>query len=285
MFRASGPGLRSRLVALVLLGTLPAFAVLLHGALATRDAALENGRAGVELRARSVADGQLRVLDGTSLVLRALADSEVIRSGTPEQCADFLGGFLRQNRTYSNLGIVREDGSFRASVLPIPPGVTATDRSWFREVRESDAFSVGEFQVGRVTGRPSINAAVPLRMPDGRREFLFAAIDLGHLQEVAASVALPTGGVVSPRCLPPPIPSRVPPAPSPGAGSTRSSPPFTRSSAGWPTAISAASAPATPSAPRRWSTRPTSSWPAWSRSAGRGGPTCSRPPAAPCAGS
>ena len=54
MFRASGPGLRSRLVALVLLGTLPAFAVLLHGALATRDAALENGRAGVELRARSV---------------------------------------------------------------------------------------------------------------------------------------------------------------------------------------------------------------------------------------
>jgi PAS domain S-box-containing protein len=214
MARASGPGLRSRLVALVVLGTLPAVAVLIHGALATRDAAIENGRVEAVLRARSVADGQLRVLDGTALVLRALADSEVIRSGTPEQCADFLGGFLRQNRTYANLGIVREDGSFRASVLPIPPGVTATDRSWFREVRESDAFSVGEFQVGRVTGRPSINAAVPLRLPGGRREYLFAAIDLAHLQEIAASVALPPGGVLEIFDRTGTLLVRLPPAPS-----------------------------------------------------------------------
>ncbi|HEU4394137.1 MAG TPA: ATP-binding protein, partial [Planctomycetota bacterium] len=183
-------------MALVLLGTLPAFAVLLHGALAARAAALEEGHRQAALVARAVAEGQLRLLDGTSLLLRALADSEIIRSGTPEQCTDFLGGFLRQNRTYANLGIVREDGSFRASVLPVPPGVTASDRTWFRIARETDAYAVGEFQVGRLTGRPSINAAVPFRVDDGRREFLFAALDLGRMQEVASAVVLPPGGVL-----------------------------------------------------------------------------------------
>ena len=196
MSRASGPSLRSRLVALVLLGTLPAFAVLLHGALASRAAALEEGHRQAGLAARAVAEGQIRVLDSTSLVLRALADSEIIRSGTTEQCTGFLGGFLRQNRTYANLGIAREDGSFRASVLPVPAGVTALDRTWFRLARDSDAYSVGEFQVGRISGRPSINAAVPYRAADGRREFLFAALDLGYLQEVASSVVLPPGGVL-----------------------------------------------------------------------------------------
>jgi len=196
MARASGPGLRSRLVALVLLGTVPAFAVLLHGALAARDSAIEDGKQQAVLCARAVAEGQLRVLGSTSLVLRALADSEVVNEGTPQQCSEFLGGLMRHNSVYANLGIAREDGSFRASVLPVPAGASALKRTWFRRALDTGDYAVGDFQVGSITGKPTINAAMPMLVPGRGREVLFAALDLGRLQEIASSVTLPAGGTL-----------------------------------------------------------------------------------------
>jgi two-component system cell cycle sensor histidine kinase/response regulator CckA len=186
-------GLRGRLVLLVLLSMVPTFVVVVGAALARRSYAVDEASEAALRAARAVADRQKRAFDEAAVILDVLARTQEVRSGTGDEAARVLAEVQRRNPLYANLGICREDGTFRTSVLPVPSGINALDRAWFRRALATDAFSVGEFQIGRITGKPTVNAAVVVDRGDGRRDVLFAAIDLGRLHEDAGRAALPRG--------------------------------------------------------------------------------------------
>jgi PAS domain S-box-containing protein len=186
-------GLRGRLVLLVLLAMAPVFLVLVGSALVRRSSALAEGKSEALRAARAVAEREDRALEDASVVLEILARARELRRGTPAEAEALLADVQRRHPLFANLGVCREDGAFVASVLPVPPSISALDRSWFRRALETNSFAVGDYQVGRITGRPSVTAATVFPREDGTRQVLFVAIDLARLHDDAGRAALPPG--------------------------------------------------------------------------------------------
>jgi PAS domain S-box-containing protein len=69
------------------------------------------------------------------------------------------------------------------------------DRAWFKEALRTRDFAVGEYQVGRISGRPSLNFGCPIIGGDGQVQgIVFASLDLDYLSRLL-SVLLPSEGL------------------------------------------------------------------------------------------
>jgi signal transduction histidine kinase len=71
------------------------------------------------------------------------------------------------------------DGYLVASAMEYDGPLFLGDRPYFRRAIESNSFSVGDYQIGRVTGKPSLNCAFPVQDAKGRlSRVVYAAFDL-----------------------------------------------------------------------------------------------------------
>jgi PAS domain S-box-containing protein len=205
--------LRVRLAILVLFVALPTLGLLVHQDLQRRrlieqQCLAEAHRLG-EQAAREIA----RAVRDAHTLLDVLAGLPETRRSDATACERILRDLLRRERSiaatdsgglraagargrYANLGLVAPNGDVLASALPLRGPVNLTDRPYFRRALTTGAFSVGEYQVGRITRTPTLNVARPVFGPDGRpRGVIYAALDLGWLSAVPTGNPLPEGTV------------------------------------------------------------------------------------------
>ncbi len=210
--------LRLRLLGLVLLVALPALAFVLYSGFEQRrlaqahsltearrltdlacadiDEAVRDSRTFLQSLARfpAVQQGDLRVIDA---LLR-----EVLRQkGSPAAAGLSLEDRERAptagSSPYGNLGYADLRGRVLASGMPLPGPVDVSDRLYFKRALATRAFAVGEYQIGRITGRPGLNVGYPVLGPDGSpRAVVFAAIDLGWLSTAPQAEPLPSDAVL-----------------------------------------------------------------------------------------
>jgi signal transduction histidine kinase len=190
--------LRIRLVLLVLLAVIPALGVIFYAADEQRRATAVEAQQGALRLARLVSANQEVLIAGARQLLTALADAPALRPGSPS-CNTFLKTLLEKYPYYANLAIADAKGWQTCSAMPLPgPAVNIGDRPYFRRTIERGDFALGDYQIGRVTGKATINAAYPLRDEHGAiTGVIFAAIDLAWLQRVAAQTHLPAGTTVT----------------------------------------------------------------------------------------
>lgn len=142
--------------------------------------------------ARLAALDQERVIDATEQLLVTLARLPALRAGDLRECAALLADLLQQNPLYANLGAITPDGYIWCSALALSEPVYVGDRSYFTQAVHTRAFAIGDYQIGRVTGRPSINFGYPVVDSSGRLLMvLFAALDLAWLNDLPLKVRLP----------------------------------------------------------------------------------------------
>ncbi|HJU82940.1 MAG TPA: cache domain-containing protein [Holophagaceae bacterium] len=182
---------RGRLVLLACLATLPAFLFVLVVAAQERGAALRQA----EHESRYVAglasrEHALQVL-GTEQLLRRLA-REDSAEGSPETLERTLPVVLSAFPQVANLGILEADGRLRFSVVPPAHPVDMSDNPAFQAALASSEVALGRYQMGQIVGRPILILAQALRGKEGRvRGVLFAALDLGWLDQLARQARLP----------------------------------------------------------------------------------------------
>lgn len=190
--------LQGRLVSLVLLAVLPALAIILHTA--TFETALHTEQ--IQKDALALAEATATRLDqhveGIRQVLIAVGTLPEVQGDDADACTRRLVALLQQYPQYCNFAVAESNGIHFASAMPFSKGYTAADRSWFRQVTETHGFASGEYQVGRLTGKASINFAYPLNAADGTlRRVLYVALDLQWLNRQLIQGALPTGAVLT----------------------------------------------------------------------------------------
>lgn len=190
--------LRTRLLLLALLAALPALAYVGYTSYQERqEAELEAQEDALKI-AQQVASLQERSIAGTRLLLSLLARTPQVRNYGAPACSDFLASLLAQNSIYANFGVIGPDGVITCSALPFEPQVTAADRLYFQRAQETRSLAIGRYQVGRITGRPSINLGIPLPTQGERPPaVLFAALDLAGLSKLFADARLPRGATVT----------------------------------------------------------------------------------------
>ena len=183
--------LDSKLLALVLAAIAPLFVLILYNAAEERTSSVAAARQDALGLAGVISREHSRVVDDGRQFLAALARVPILLE-TGRACEQFLQDLQRIHARYIQLGVAAPDGAVVCSAVPATGDVTAADRPWFRAARERLAFVVGDYQVGRVTGKSSVIFAQPIGRGTGAGpHVLFGALDLGWLAELVSGAHLP----------------------------------------------------------------------------------------------
>jgi PAS domain S-box-containing protein len=190
-------GLRARLFALVLLALIPALGMILYTAWEQRQMATREAKSNALRLARLIALEHKQLIDGAHQLLVALAQVPAVRDSDPVACSQLLASLLRQEPRFANLGVIKPGGEVACSALPAPRAVNVADRPYFRRALETRAFAIGEYQVGRITGKATLNFGYPALNAAGEvKGVVFAALDLDWLNRYPIVTNLPGGSAL-----------------------------------------------------------------------------------------
>lgn len=194
----SSMGLRTRLLLLVLAALIPAFGLIGHTAIVQRGQAVaEAGKDAMNL-VRLAAREQRQLIASTHQLLMSLAQLPVIRTPGIAACDQVLVDLLKPYPYYANFGAASVDGRVYCSAVPLSQPVDIGDRGYFQRTLNTAGFGVGDYQVGRITGIPTINFGYPVRDGDGAiRAVVYAALNLSWLNRLAGDIKLPAGSTVT----------------------------------------------------------------------------------------
>jgi signal transduction histidine kinase len=190
--------LRIRLLLLVLLAVIPALALTLYTNLEERQLRKALVQEHAMRLSRLVSADHERLVEDTRRLLVALARLPAVRDRNLAACNALLGDLLAKRSSYSNLGVIGADGDVICSALPMTGQVYAGDRVYFRRAIETRDFAIGEYQIGRITGKASLVFGYPVLDDAGHvRAVIFAALDLAWLNELASQAGLPPGSMLT----------------------------------------------------------------------------------------
>jgi len=91
-----------------------------------------------------------------------LAEFPEIRDGAPGQCNRRLASVLNHTPQYTTLTLIGMDGYLACGSLTVDGGLYLGDRTYFTRANATSRFSVGDFAVGRITGKPTLGVAYPI---------------------------------------------------------------------------------------------------------------------------
>src|SRR5215475_12295207 len=193
-----GTSLRIRLLLLVLLAVIPALGLTLYTNLEER----QLRKAAVQEQAmrlsRLVSADHERLIEDTRRLLITLAHLPAVRDRNPAACNALFADLLVQRPSYGNLGVIGTDGDVFCSALPMTGRVYGGDRVYFRRAIETRDFAIGEYQIGRITGKATLIFGYPVLDDAGHvRAVVFAALALAWLNELAGQAGLPPGSMLT----------------------------------------------------------------------------------------
>lgn len=190
--------LRLALLCLVAVAAIPAYTLLGYTALELKDRAGKEALQDATQLTRTVAYEQDRVFRDAREFSEILSRIPAIADPVQHRlCGQFLAEVHKTMPRYGNFGVATPDGNIFCSAVQLSAPVNITDRAYFRRAIESKRFAIGEYLIGRVTGKPSITVGYPLfdiqQKPLG---VVFVAIDLAWLNEALRQTQLPAGSSV-----------------------------------------------------------------------------------------
>ena len=192
--------LRGRLIALVLLGAVPGLGAILYTAETQRQRDAVAAQAEAMRTVQFVAGTQRELFAETQRLLQVLAQLPAVHEGSAASCSALLTHLHKQDPAprYSSFFAVRPDGDVFCSSAPLTRRINAADQAYYRRVLATRAFAVGDYQIGRITGRAIIVLAQPVLDAAGAvRAVVGAGIDLAWLNRLAAEARLPAGSTLT----------------------------------------------------------------------------------------
>ncbi len=183
--------LRGRLILLVMLAAAPAVAFLTYQAI--QDQRQQEGAVYGDLLmlTRNVAQQHTIVVRSAEALLRTVSRAPAIVAKNWPLCSRYFAALLEGHADYTNIGIVDLSGRAICSGIPASPKVNLRDRRYFRAALQSGGFAIGDYQIGRITGKKSIGFGYPLTEADGTvYAVLFAAYELDAFSRFTGNIDL-----------------------------------------------------------------------------------------------
>jgi PAS domain S-box-containing protein len=172
--------LRIRLIVLALIAVLPLALVAIyrdyHEERAIRRQLTEDAKKFAVLSLNE----EEQQIDRIRTFLVAISHSSEVKDGA--YCDKYLKGLIGHYPDFSNIGVIGKDGMLIYSALPFKGPLDLSDRSYFRRALEKKEFSIGDYQVGRVTNKKTVNFGYPVVDRSGNVEAVtFVAVNVAAL--------------------------------------------------------------------------------------------------------
>ena len=190
---------RGRIVLLVVLAALPALVFTVHSTWDERARAETHARQDLKRLVTLAAHQQAQIIEGARQTLVAISLVPHVVLNDAARCNEYLAKLLEQSTgTYHSMGIYGPDNVLFCNALPWEGKVFSPDRLYVSLARSSGKFSIGEYQLGRVTKQQGINFGFPLADAAGKiTGVAFVAVNLDNLNRMAAATPLPPRGILT----------------------------------------------------------------------------------------
>ena len=177
-------GLQQRLLVLLVVALMPVFGYVAVLAFAQQRESLKQARLDVQAISSLTALGVERTVEGAHQLLNAITSGPFVReAGDKARCIELLKNIGRNHRFYTNLAVLELNGNLLCDALGTTGKVNLGDRLAFQDALRTRSFAMGDYQVGRISGKPTIHFAMPVldeqRLPVGASVL---ALDLIYLQ-------------------------------------------------------------------------------------------------------
>jgi len=186
--------LRSRLLLLVMLAGVPSLGVIFYSGLEERHYAADLARDSALRLARLTAVEEAHLVTAARQLLLTLAQVPAVQQHDTAECGRLFANLLAQHPLYANLGAIAPDGTLYASGLTATNEPNLSDRAYFQRAMATRDSVVGDYQIGRITHRATINFAYPvLDAQSNVTAVVYSALSLDWVNELAAKADLPSG--------------------------------------------------------------------------------------------
>jgi two-component sensor histidine kinase len=196
MIRTLGSRLFRQIASLCLIAMLPIVAALAYQAYDRRAHAIQRGGDAVFHATEALIADVRAILHSAEETLTFVVNSPAVQRRDWAACQELVTQVHRASERMAFVGVVDAAGTLVCPSIPSPEGATVADRLFFQSVRTTMAFSVGEYAIGRSSGRPSLHLSYPV-IRDG--EFAGAAnmaLDIEWLAERLAQNKAPASPAV-----------------------------------------------------------------------------------------
>jgi PAS domain S-box-containing protein len=163
----SGP-IHKSLTIIVLLAALPAMALNIYTMLESRWHAETDARERTLDLLHSLGTMQAGITSEAKVLLTTLVRMPEVENGDRASCDQRFTKLLGDHAELTNIFLTDPDGRVIASGLPDFRGKDLSDRLYFQEVRTTQDFRVGIYNVGRSSGVPILVFALPVTTGEGR---------------------------------------------------------------------------------------------------------------------
>lgn len=182
---------RARIALLVIALALPMLMLSVYVSVAQREAAEHSERQELRLIAELTAKRPELIIESVHQLLYAVGGQVQSLLADRENCYQYFKRLLPEKAgLYRTIGLITPGGEvFCSSLVRGRDGsINARDRSYFKMAVQSGKFTVGEYQVGRVTGLEGINFGYPVLDEKGRLlAVVFAGLDIATFIEQGES--------------------------------------------------------------------------------------------------
>jgi serine phosphatase RsbU (regulator of sigma subunit)/HAMP domain-containing protein len=183
-------GLRARLLVIVLLALLPATVLLVAYAGYQNQSSELRAAQDVQRLAESDASSLQGLVGQARATLVAYSASQAVQNQQWKIAQATAQRIEGEHPEYLNIGVLATDGRLVVSALPTSGTVTARDRTYFQRAMKYRRFAVGDYQVGRVSGKPSITVAYPVLDAAGSvRAVTYVSLDVRRMRSLISATA------------------------------------------------------------------------------------------------
>jgi hypothetical protein len=182
-----------RLFVLVFLAFLPAVGLYFYTSDILRERELSQSEQELLQLTRVAAVEYESLIDESEELLGSLSEFPEIRDAFAPECNRRLGSILDHTPQYTTITVIGMDGYLACGSLTMDGGLYLGDRAYFTRATVTSRFSVGDYAIGRITGKPTLGVAYPVIEEGGRdvASVLAASIDLSTLGTHALRTSLP----------------------------------------------------------------------------------------------
>ena len=182
----------------VLLAVISAVGLMVQSANEHRALAVSTTQQELKRLTLLAVDQQNRLIDGTRQLMDILVKLPQVNGDDREACEKLLQFVLDGDVLYTGFAVATLDGNLVCSAPSSADPINVADRSYFQGTLKSGGFSVGDYQIGRITKKAGVAFGYPVKDERGQtQKVLIASHDLVWLNKFAEQAELPPGATLT----------------------------------------------------------------------------------------
>ncbi|MDP1653845.1 MAG: ATP-binding protein [Rhodocyclaceae bacterium] len=186
--------LRSRILLAILLAVVPLLIFVIDGYRSERAAAIAAIDEDIRILLRTALLKESEVANTIRLTLGIMSRANDMLAPDPDACFGLARRLSQSQPNISNMGAAWPDGTLFCSARPALQAMNVADRTWFKEVLATRAFTKGQYVKGRVSGLATVVYGSPQFSETGEvRAALFAGVTLDWFNQAIEGVRIPAG--------------------------------------------------------------------------------------------